>query len=692
MKAFIHKLKKSNKIYLSLLIISLILYLGFYIWFTINLLSLSGIETLIRIIVIILFGIWFLVWLITGLITLFTKKYNTFIYMIIFTFLFTGLFGFGSYYIHSIYSEINNMSKDTITYTTNLITLNNTEFTSSSTIGIINDTTNTEGYTLAKKLIEKENLSNKLYQYDDFYVMLEDLYNHKIDACFVSGNYVVLFGGDDPFTNIASETKVIKQYSEDMKNKDNVVLTNKKLTEPFTILVMGVDSEDDGLKANQAFNGDTLMMVTFNPKTLTASMFSVPRDLWVPISCRNNALAKINSSAAYGSSCVISTMQNLTGIDIDYYVKINFKGVVDLVDALGGVTVNVEKPYFNVNAGVDYHGQVCEQNSNREFGNKVICMNPGTQKLNGEQALAYSRNRHQYIGSDLDRIRHQQDVVAAIASEAKNIRSFEDFKAILNAVQKNMDTNMTTEQILSLYNVAKSILLNAVNGNDIAISMNKTYLQTYSLPVFMGYSTTSALGYSKPSLEEITKMMRVNLELESATVNKTFSIDYNEDYTTKYYGKGLTANTDADKSVILMDNLVGKSEEVAKSWAISKGLNVNVITVYPGEENYNGSLGSGMVTNQSIHSNSVIATGNSLTLYVNGTSYINDNNTNYNNNQSNNNNNNSSDNNTTPDNSSTDNKDTKDDTKEDNNKDSETKEDNKDTKDDNTLDNTILPS
>ena len=255
MKAFIHKLKKSNKIYLSLLIISLILYLGFYIWFTINLLSLSGIETLIRIIVIILFGIWFLVWLITGLITLFTKKYNTFIYMIIFTFLFTGLFGFGSYYIHSIYSEINNMSKDTITYTTNLITLNNTEFTSSSTIGIINDTTNTEGYTLAKKLIEKENLSNKLYQYDDFYVMLEDLYNHKIDACFVSGNYVVLFGGDDPFTNIASETKVIKQYSEDMKNKDNVVLTNKKLTEPFTILVMGVDSEDDGFQRRHLNDG-----------------------------------------------------------------------------------------------------------------------------------------------------------------------------------------------------------------------------------------------------------------------------------------------------------------------------------------------------------------------------------------------------------------------------------------------------
>ena len=75
-------------------------------------------------------------------------------------------------------------------------------------------------------------------------------------------------------------------------------------------------------------------------------MFSIPRDLYVPIACNNNRYAKINSSAAYGSSCVINTVQQLTDVNIDYYVKINFTGVVKLIDAIGGITVDVEPPNY----------------------------------------------------------------------------------------------------------------------------------------------------------------------------------------------------------------------------------------------------------------------------------------------------------------------------------------------------------
>ena len=220
--------------------------------------------------------------------------------------------------------------------------------------------------------------------------MLDDLYSGKIDAIFLSNNYKVLFSSEETYQNIDEDIKVLYSHSEEMKNQDNIQFTNKKLTEPFTILVLGVDSENDGLNANQAFNGDTMMMITFNPKTLTATAFSMPRDTYVPIACRNDAYAKINSSAASGVSCVIQTIEKMTTIDIDYFVKINFKGVVDLVDALGGVEVNVEKPYFNVNNGVDYNGQVCEQDSDRSFGH-IVCFGYGHQTLNGEEALAYSR-------------------------------------------------------------------------------------------------------------------------------------------------------------------------------------------------------------------------------------------------------------------------------------------------------------
>ena len=613
MNKFIKRLKKSNKVYLSILIVTLITYLIGYIIFVKNIAVLTGIETLVRMILIILFGIWFLVWLVMGLVYVFNKKYSSFIIMIIFTLLFNGIFFVAGYYIDTIYKEIDSISKDTINYTTYLISMKDTEFNSDSKIGIISDTTNIEGNVLAKELINKDNLSNKLYQYDDFYIMLDDLYSGKIDACFVSSNYTILFASEEKYQSIKDDTKVVLQYSKEMKNQDNISYTNKKLTEPFTVLVMGVDSETNGLNANGAFNGDTLMMITFNPKTLSASMFSVPRDLYVPISCRNNALAKINSSAAYGTKCVINTMKQLTDIDIDYYVKMNFKGVVDLVEALGGIEINVEEPWSWYNAGVNYGGKVCEQNSNREFGDKIVCMDPGFQTLNGEQALAYARNRHQYLGSDLDRIRHQQDVVEAIVEKAKTLRSFDDFKNVLNAVQKNMDTNMTTDQILSLYDVGKSILVNTLNGNEVKFSIYKTTLETYSLPVFLGYSTTSALGYYKDSLEDIKKMMKTNLELLEKVPNKTFSIDYNENYTLKFYGKKIYGA----KSVATMPNLIGSSKDYVSNWAVSNGINLTTIEVYEGDEHFNYLYADGIVADQSIHINSVIGVGTNLTIYVN---------------------------------------------------------------------------
>ena len=118
---------------------------------------------------------------------------------------------------------------------------------------------------------------------------------------------------------------------------------------------MGVDSKKENIK-DSSFNGDALMLITFNPNTLNATILSIPRDSYVPIACfpgqRKN---KITHAAWYGEECMIDTIENFTGIKIDYYLKINFKGVVKLVDALGGIDVDV--PY-----------QLCEQNSSRQWG------------------------------------------------------------------------------------------------------------------------------------------------------------------------------------------------------------------------------------------------------------------------------------------------------------------------------------
>ena len=608
MKAIIRKLKKANKPLKFIYFLSLILYTVGYVLITKSLIHLSGIETVLRIILIVFFGLWLITWLLVGLVSLFTRKYKSYVIVLIFTLIFTVIFGFATYYIDTIYNELSGFSKEKINYTSVLISMKDKELTSSSKIGIIDDPTDIEGYILAQKIIDENNLKNEKVPYNDYYAMLSDLYNNKIDAIFVSSNYKVLFSSEEAYQNIGDDVKVLYSHSEEMKNQDNIHYTNKKLTEPFTILVLGVDSEDDGLNANQAFNGDTMMMITFNPKTLTATVFSMPRDTYVPIACRNNTYAKINSSAASGVSCVTQTIEKMTSIKIDYFLKINFKGVVDLVNALDGITVNVEKPYFNTNNGTDYNGKVCEQDSNRDFG-QIVCFDYGYQNLNGEEALAYSRNRHQYIGSDLDRIRHQQDVVEALAEKLKTVKTFTQFKTILNSIQKNIDTNMTTEQILSIYNVGKSLI---VNSNS-SISIVRTYLETYSLPVWTGSSTTSALGYYQSSLDEIIKIMKINLGLEKAVLQKTFSIDYNEDYESKSYGEGLRSNPQEST----MPNLIGSTVEYATNWAKDNELTPLFEYVDNTSSHYNPSYGTGIIADQSIVIGTLLNDQKTITFYIN---------------------------------------------------------------------------
>ncbi len=600
MKVLFNKLKKVNRFSLIVFILSTLFYLTSYIFIAINLVKLVGIETFIRYLIIVLFFIYFIFHLISGLVVLITKKKIKFTVLTVFTLLFSIIFTIGSIYIDKIYSRLD-LSKDLITYSSNLITLKDTELTSDSSLGMLSDNDDLEYNVLAKKLISKEKLKNPIVKYDDVYELLDDLYKKEIDGIFVSGNYKIIFNDEERYPDIANNTKVIYTYEETRKNVDhNSTAKAKKLTEPFTILLMGVDSEFEGLKANQAFNGDTLMLITFNPKTLTLSMFSVPRDLYVPISCNNDRLAKINSSAAYGSDCVINTIKDLTDIDIDYYVKINFKGVVELVDALDGINVDVTMDF-------------CEQNSNREFGDKLICLNKGMQKLDGEQALAFARHRKTLIRGDIDRIANQQKVVEAILNEVKNIKSFDEIEDILDAINNNIDTNISRDQILSLYNVAKDILIKSLN-NDASLNIKKTYLEYYDLPVYLpsSNSVTSALGYYQESLDDIVHMMKVNLNLEKEEPATTYSIDYNEDYTSKYYGK----NIRGERLINTMVNLVGKTQSEAESYASKYGLSITI------NEEHNPDYADGTVISQSIPTNAILDNYSNLTITVNNLSVI----------------------------------------------------------------------
>lgn len=611
MNKMIKKLKRSNKALRLIYYLTNITYLIGLILFIKSILSLTGVETLLRIFVIVLFILYLLFYSFCNLLNLLQRKYKGLIITTLISILLTVIFFVGSYYINYIYKNLDGMQEnEKIIYTTYLITLKDSSFNEESKIGIINKTIDNDNHELSTKLYKNKKLDNDTTEYTDYIKMIGDLYNGNIEAIFVPGNYVTLFKNENGFENIASDTKIIYEYSEKMQNEDLNLVSNKDFNEPLTFLFLGVDSEGDGLNANAAFNGDTLMLMSFNPKTLDAILLSIPRDTYVPIACNHNNYAKINSSAAYGTSCVISTINNLLGINIDYYVKINFKGVVDLVEAVGGVEVNVEAPSYMADK---YGGKVCEQNSDRQFGNKLVCMNPGMQTLNGEQALAYARCRHMYIGSDLDRVKHQQQVVEALANKAMHFSSIKEFQDILNAVSKNIATNMDTDTILSGYNVAKNVLGNKLSGKD-SINIEKATLETYSLNVYVPSQgrNTSAQGYYKDSLLDIQKSFNVILGKEKKELIKTFSFSVNETYEKSAPGKGKRTGASGE----LLPSFVGKTVSEVESFGSSHNIKINVRYVDSGSEYYNSDVAVGLVGNQSVHKDVLLSSVSEITIYV----------------------------------------------------------------------------
>ena len=597
--SFIRKFKRQSKVIRKFFLIFGLIYLLCLVLFTKSILSLVGIETIIRIIILVILYLVLVIYFFIGVLLLFTGKKKTLIVFIVILSILSVFLGIGGYYIGKTYNVIDKAQKKYVTYKSVMISLSETN--EYKKIGIISSTDDPTGYIIPKEMIKKYDITGEFVEYSDYLSMISDLYDGLIDAMFVADSYATMFNSYEKFEHIDSETKVVYELSKEMENVDNVSYSTKNLTEPFTILLMGVDATGDGLSSATSFNGDTLMLISFNPKTLSTVIFSIPRDTYVPISCMNNNEAKINSSSYGGTSCVVNTIQNLTGINIDYYVKINFNGVVKLVDDLGGIKVDVPVSF-------------CEQDSKRRKKDRYkICLEKGVQTLNGEQALALSRHRKTLPFGDFQRVQHQQLVVEAMANALKNIKDVETFYQILNDVVNNIDTNMKTSQILSLYQVGKNILLNKL-GSDAKLSIQKTYLTGYDLYIYMsGVGVSYTFQYYKQSLSEIVKAIKVNLELEKPTIVKTFSWNANENYTEKVVGK--TYYDEVQRQVL--PNFVGKSKINVEEYAASHNIEVNYIDVNAGDALYNETLANGTVLSQDVHFGTLLKKVNSLTVYIN---------------------------------------------------------------------------
>lgn len=204
-----------------------------------------------------------------------------------------------------------------------------------------------------------------------------------------------------------------------------------------SILLIGVDDSEKRGQGDGNSRSDALLIATLNPKQKTVKLLSIPRDSYVYIP-KVGYKDKITHAHAYGGTeATIETVEELFNIPINYYVKTNFDAFIDVVDALGGI--DVEVPYDRI-----------EQDENDK---KTIKLEKGLQHLDGRHALALARTRK--LDSDIERGKRQQLILTAMMEQAKSPATITKLGDLFDALGDNMKTNMQYKEMLSLLEYAK---------------------------------------------------------------------------------------------------------------------------------------------------------------------------------------------------------------------------------------------
>ncbi|MGH0431186.1 LCP family protein [Bacillus hominis] len=246
--------------------------------------------------------------------------------------------------------------------------------------------------------------------------------------------FAFLFGSVGLYM-LNSYSSLMGMYSGFNREKSKLRAEDVEITKkPFTILIMGIeDYATDG----QNGRTDSLMFATVNPNSKKVSLMSIPRDSRVKIVGKNKE-DKINAAHAYGGEkMTIDTVEGFLKVPVDHYIKIDFQGFKGIVDAVGGVTVDVPFDFWE-RSDVDYY--------------KKIQFKQGQQNLNGEEALAYVRMRKQDPNGDYGRAARQRQVLAAVAQKLNSASTVFKIKDLTAVVGKYIKTDIPISDGLALYN------------------------------------------------------------------------------------------------------------------------------------------------------------------------------------------------------------------------------------------------
>ena len=462
-----------------LTIVSSILALLF-IYFIYNLNLLTWKYLLIIISLVILFYLFF--YLIN-----FNKRILTGfkIFTTVFVILFGIVFSFGMQYIdktsdffHSITGDLEQKEEYFVK------TLDNSEFTvishlKNKKIGAY-VSADEATINVAKELVNKK-IDFEFVKYTDISLMFEDLENGIIDAVIINE---LIDGLRQQELNNMSNLRII--YSVlvplvTLEEAKEVDVTNHT----FNVFVAGGDAYGN---INKVMNTDVNMVITVDPVKKKLLLTSIPRDYYVNLPTKGeDAYDKLTHAGYYGIQESILAVEKLLDIEINYYVKVNFSTIVDLIDAIGGIEV--------------YSDYAFSESAYEKYSYKV-----GINKLNGEQALAFARERYSFPDGDIQRVKNQQKVLTAVVNKvASSSVIITKYLEMLDSVSDSFATNLDTESINKLVKMQlDEMVMWTIKSQNLTSGDGSTKQITYTFPTLELY----VMPQNEESVKEASKAIK----------------------------------------------------------------------------------------------------------------------------------------------------------------------------------------
>jgi LCP family protein required for cell wall assembly len=270
-----------------------------------------------------------------------------------------------------------------------------------------------------------------LTETDDEVTAFAALMAQSVDLIILDSAAMANLEAEDP--QFKSSIKILGEIRLETEAEVIVKPVNTATT-PFVVLINGRDNPTgtsaDLTDTNVNTNNDINLILVVNPLTTTITMLTLPRDAYVALACKDGAMDKLTHAGRYGTQCTIDTIEALLGINVNYSVKLNFPGFMNVIDVIGDITV--DNPY----AFTTYKNKVY-------FPQGLITLNP-------QDALEFVRERKSLPGGDYQRIRNQHEVVKGILRNLISVNSVVAYAEILDVISASVLTNLTLKDLSPL--------------------------------------------------------------------------------------------------------------------------------------------------------------------------------------------------------------------------------------------------